>query len=137
MSNFPTSLVAHLPTTSMWRWLVIPASNPNIYVPFPTEAAADAAADEFDRGIAIPEWFIHLQVTPAMRAALKLPEPEKPPKLTRLPGHTQWRAVSFEAGYEAVADREVTVAEITIHEPGQEPRTVYYVATPHALRKAA
>ncbi|MGW5514632.1 hypothetical protein [Nocardia africana] len=93
MSTQPDyALITEWQTTAIWRWAVVPVSNPFIFIPAPTWAQAHAIAKDVDRG-GRPEMYCYREVPADLRDRLSLPHL---PELPELPGraYSAWTPVS-------------------------------------------
>ncbi|WP_280420023.1 hypothetical protein [Nocardia carnea] len=116
---------------AMWRWAVVPAGNPFVYVPTWSEQEARSIAEVIDQG-APPEQFINRPVTRRMRVEYGLPT--VPPALLRmahLPGYGAWHPVAAPT-LELLGDR---VARLQFEWPGAggEVERLFLVAAPKPL----
>lgn len=124
------SIIEPIATTAIWRWIVVPGSNPYIYIPAPTKPLAESIAATIDSGTCRPEVYVHRLLEPWMRTRLQLPLPPLP-DLPTVPGFRRWEPVS-EATM-LVSAGAGTHATALVRLPGDDDRALFLIAAPLAL----
>lgn len=134
----PASQVISIPDTTpdmLWRWAVLPVTNPYIYIPMPTREQAQALAGEVDAG-ARPETFVTRRITERMRDVYQLaPLPPSLLDMPHLPGFGAWEPVSRAT---AGLLRPTRAARVKVDIPGIPGlvRSLYLAAAPQGCSVA-
>lgn len=113
-----------------FRWLVVPASNPDIAIPATTKALAQQYVRVFDGRVRqdspyhglVPEDFLHIRVTGVMRVQHGLPGYIEPPASPD--GWHPYQRISFDMYRRESTEHRITTATV---EDGEH---IYWSARP-------